>query len=348
MLLLLLFLQDDPAKLYADGKYAEAATAYEKAIERRPSPELWAALGRCKLQLRDGPGAEKAFEAALKPDSTADIHRGLGHARVLSGKFDAGVAALRKARTLEPEGGDTLWIARALARKGSYAAAELEAARVETDEGTELLAWIATRRGRHAEAAELYARLGPKHLFNYGQALAAAGREAEAIDVLEAARRLGRKEVLRSLADLYLRADMPREAADCYAALPSPDVEDWLRLGHARLRAGEKVSAREAFAKAVGRPEALVQLGLLSEPAEARRLFREAKAWAALGDLELKAGDAKAAAVAYAEALKTDRSAATHYAHALALRQSGQDALPAIREGLREHPLDERLRSLLK
>jgi hypothetical protein len=135
---------------------------------------------------------------------------------------------------------------------------------VETDEGTGRLAWIATRGGRHAEAAELSARLGPKHLFNYGQARAAAGREAEAIDVLEAARRLGQKEVLRSLADLYLRADMPREAADCYAALPSPDVEDWLRLGHARLRAGEKVSAREAFAKAVfqtGAPYARVPGG---------------------------------------------------------------------------------------
>lgn len=346
MLLLLLLLQDDGAKLYAEGKYAEAADFYEKVLERRPAPEAWIALGRCRLQLKDGPGAEKAFEAALKPDSTADVHRGLGHARLMSGKTDPGIAALRKAQKMDPEGGDGLWIARALAQKGAYAAAEAEAARIETDEGTELLAWLAARRGRHVEAAELYRQLGPKHWISLGQELASAGREGEAIDVLEMARRLGRRDGLRLLADLYLRADMPREAADVYASLPSPAAEDWLRLGHARLRSGEKVSAKEAFAKAG--PAGRLQLGHLSEPADARKLFAEAKAWGALGELEMKEGDPKAAAVAFAEALKTDRSAAAHVQLALALKQAGQDELPALRDGLREHPLDERLRSLLR
>ena len=199
-----------------------------------------------------------------------------------------------------------------------------------------------------------------------GQSEAAAGRESAAIDALETARRLRQLDAsgLRLLADLCLRGKLYREAADAYGAVPSPTAEDLLRLGHARLQAGEPASAREAFEKAwavdPARADAAMQLGrLATDPAEARRRFAQAmKADAtsplpchALGELEAKAGAWAAAAEAYGEAIRRgDRSAAAHHQRALALQQAGnaEAAEAALREGLREHPLDERLRALLR
>lgn len=361
LLLLLCLLQDDGAKAYQEGRYAEAAAFYERSA----APEGQVMLGRCRLQLKDWKGAAAAFQAALakKADLGADVHRALGQAFVMAGGLDEGIKSLRRAERADPQDVDILWISRALVQKGAYAAAELEVSRLAgSTEGEELLAWLLARRGRHVEAAELYRgllRRAPgtaKHWAALGQEEAAAGREAEAVVALDAARRLGKLDGpgLRLLADLCLRGQLYREAAEAYAAVPAPSAEDLLRLGHARLQAGEPVSAREAFEKALAaepeKSDAALQLGRLAKsPAEARRYFAQAKAHAALGELELREGRAEEAVAAFDAALKGgDRSAAAHYHLVLALRQAKRDELPALREGLREHPLDERLRALLR
>lgn len=361
--LCLLLLQNDGAKAFQEGRYADAAAYYEK----NPSPANHAMLGHCRLQLKDWDGAVRAFTAALTPEAGADVHRGLGRAHYMAGRYAEAVASLRRARRLEPEFGDGLWIARALAQGGWWAAAEVEAASTAGDDATELMAWLLGKRGRHAEAAERYRTLAartPKHWVSAGQAEAAAGREGAAIDALETARRLGHLDApgLRLLGDLCLRGKLYREAAEAYGAVGSPTAEDLSRLGHARLQAGEPASARAAFEKALAldpaRADAALQLGrMATEPAEARKRFAEAMkadpastaACAALGELELRAGDPAAAAAAFAEVLRRgDRSAAAHCSLALALKQAGRDELPALRDGLREHPLDERLRALLR
>jgi tetratricopeptide (TPR) repeat protein len=375
LLVLLALAKDDGAKAYNEGRYADAAAFYQKAVDKRPTAELQLALGRCRVQLKEWGAAAEAFRGALalQPELGAEIHRALGQSLVMAGRVDEGLASLRRAQALDPRGDDAIWAARALAQKGAFAAAEIEAAKLpDSEEAVELLAWLWARRGRYAEAAELYrglARRSPaavKHWLALGQAEAAAGRESDAVVALETARRLGRLDAagLRLLADLCLRAGLHREAADAYAALPAPTADDLLRLGHARLQADEAVSAREAFEKALAadpaRADAALQLGrLAADPAEARRRFAQAmKADAtsplpcsALGDLEAKAGAWAAAAEAFGEALRRgDRSAAAHHQHALALKQAGnlEAADAALREGLREHPLDDRLRALLK
>ncbi|HEX7899656.1 MAG TPA: tetratricopeptide repeat protein [Planctomycetota bacterium] len=362
--LLLLLAQDleEGDKAYKAGDYAKAVGHFEKAVASKPDAQVWLVLGSCYLRVERPKDAVKAFREALALKAEGvDVHRALGQALLNAGQLDEAIASFRTAEARDPNGQDAYWIARVFIQREEWTQAVYELSRhrhahPESIETLETLAYVLGRSGRHGESADAYralARRKPletKYLVFVAQAEAAAQRYGPAVDALEAARRRGAVDpaAARLLGDLYLTLNMPREAAAAYARLTDLKPDDWVRLGHAYLRSNETTSAREAFTKAGARPDALTQLGHLSEPADARRLFKEAGAWGALGELELKAGDAKAAAVAFAEALKTDRSAAAHYHLALALKQAGQDEFPALRDGLREHPLDEKLRALLR
>lgn len=364
IILLLLLAQDleEGEKAYKAGDYAKAVGHFEKAIEKKPDAQVWLVLGSCYLRVERPKDAVKAFREALALKAEGpDVHRALGQALLGAGQLDEAIGSFRTAEAKDPNGQDAYWIARVFIQREEWTQAVYELSRhrhahPESVETLETLAYALGRSGRHGESADTYRALArrkpaePKYLVYVAQAESAAQRQGAAVDALEAARRRGVVDpaATRLLGDLYLTLNMPREAATAYARLKDLTPEDWVRIGHAYLRSNETVSAREAFAKAGPRPDALTQLGHLSAPAEARTLFKEAKAWGALGELELKAGDPKAAALAFAEALKTDRSAAAHYNYALSLKQSGQDEFPALREGLREHPLDEKLRALLR
>lgn len=362
MIWLLLLVQEleEGDKAYKAGDYKTASAHFEKVSKK--DAQVWLVLGSCYLRTERPKDAVHAFQEAIKLKAEGvDVHRALGQALLSSGQYDEAVASFRTAESKDPAGNDAFWIARIFVQREEWTQAIYELSRhrhkkPEDVEALEALAYCLGRAGRPEESADVYRALArrkplePRWWVLTAQAEAAAKRYGPAVDALEAARRKGAVDAsaTRLLGDLYLTLEMPREAATAYARLPDPTTEDWLRLGHAYLRAKELTSARDAFTKAGPRPDALTQLGYLAEPAEARKYFAQAKAFTALGELELKAGDAKAAATAFAEALKTDRSAAAHYNHAFALKQSGQDAWPALRDGLREHPLDERLRALLR
>jgi predicted Zn-dependent protease len=349
LLLVLLVLQDEARlgeEAYRAGRFEEAAGHLLKAAERPPaSAATWRAAGH----------------ACLKAKRTADATR-----------------CFRTAAGLDPSGGDGIWLARLALEAKHPREAEQElrgylASRPDAVDGLELLGYLQAGEGRPAEAALTYARLSAlrpldaRYRSALAQAEAARGRHGEAIDALEAALRLGEREpaAWRLLADLYLNRGMPREAARAYArASADPGPEDWYRLGLAREAAGEPASAREAFERAgAGHGPSLVRLARLAvagSDADAARRACEAAMKAApkdplpaewLGDLELRLGRAREAAAAYAEALRRGDERPELFARrAAALQQHGElkPALDAVREGLRLHPLDERLRGLAR
>ncbi|HYE98084.1 MAG TPA: hypothetical protein VEJ18_04190, partial [Planctomycetota bacterium] len=139
--------------------------------------------------------------------------------------------------------------------------------------------------------------------------------------------------------------------------LRAPTPDDYYRLGHAHLLGGERASALEAFERA-GAPGLLPRARHADDPAAARALYAEAAKATAdpaplaeRGVFEMRHQAWAAAAEALDEAVRRgDRSLSTLYNRVLALRSAGrpEPALEALKEALREHPLDERLRSLLR
>lgn len=379
-------LAQDPAALgneaYVEGRYAEAADYFEKALAKEKTAPLWLALGHASLQAGRWEAAIRAYREAiaLKAD-TADLHRSLGQALAMAGRLDEAIASLRKAGTMDPEGPDSLSIARIQAQREEWLQAEHEIAlylRVSPSsiEAQELLGYVLSRQAKWAEAGAVYRGLSRrrpgegKYLLAWAQAEASQRRYAEAADVLEVAARLGSAdaEALRLLADLYLQQEMHREAAAAYArmlaATKEPRADDFLRLGQAYVRTGEAASARRAFEKAraldPSSSAASLQLGHLAaargEADLARKDFSEAmkaaqgaEACEALGNFELQQGRFEAAAEAYREALRRGSSTVSaHYNLAFSLHSAGKtdSAILALREALREHPTDDRLRTL--
>lgn len=388
LLLLALLAQDDLAtadKAYREGRWAEAAGMFEKILEKQKTGPIYAALGHCRLELKAWDGAVEAFRQALalKAERPVEIHRAIAHAHLMSNRWEEAVKSFGRAQALDPEGTDGLSIARIHLERQAWFQAEHELAgflrwNPGSGEGLELLAYLLSRAGKPAEAADVVRQLvqrqplQTKQWIALGRAEAAARRYGEAIDALETARRLGARDedAERLTADLYLHEQMPREAAAVYArivaASTSPRVDDCLRLGHAYAQSREPVSAREAFLKALtiepGNGAAQLGLGRLAasreDGAEARTRFTlamkamtdSAAPCLALGDLEVKALAWDAAAAAFREAMaRGERASGVQFALAHALLQAGRrdDARAALKASLAEHPTDDRLRGLL-
>jgi tetratricopeptide (TPR) repeat protein len=370
--------QDEAARgetAYREGRYEEAAVLLLRAAEAAPkSAPAWITAGHACLQARRPGDARRCYRAAeaLGP-AKADLFRGLGQALLLEGRPAEALEPLRKAESMEPGGPEPAWLARARLELGDAEGAVLELHRARaTPEVLELSAVALSRAGRHAESAGALRRLvalqpaEPRHRRSLGAEEIAAGRSGEAIDALEAACRLGDRDAgtVRLLGDLYVRAQMSREAAGIYARLSEPTAEDRYRLGVARWTAGESTAAREAFEAAgtAHEPSLLFLARILAagtDPEAGRRactaaLSRvpaavEPAVW--LGDLESRGGRHVEAAAAYGEAWKRgDTRALTAYHRGRALLRSGDaaEARKAVREGLRMNPLDESLRGLLR
>jgi superkiller protein 3 len=90
--------------LYQDGRYAEAAAEYRKAIKLQPS---WAAayvgLGNALAEQREVDAAVTAYTRAveLRPD-WAEAHLSLGRCLVESHRWSDAIAPLRSATSLTP------------------------------------------------------------------------------------------------------------------------------------------------------------------------------------------------------------------------------------------------------
>ena len=204
-------------------------------------------------------------------------------------------------------------------------------------------------------------------------ALAADGRDQQAIDALEFARRVDRKlneRTNRLLADLYLSQEMPREAAACYVRLiaisDNPSADDYYRLGITYFQTEELTSAESAFAEMLKagpgdhRPE--MYLGHIAAKrgdfdkarlhyiAAADKNPTAAEAFVALANLKMKNGQYDDAAAHFAEAIELgDNRAVVYYNRILALMREGDMARTraALKAAIAEHPSDKGLLRLL-
>ncbi|HVR87180.1 MAG TPA: tetratricopeptide repeat protein, partial [Planctomycetota bacterium] len=363
-------------KAYQEGRFAEAADHFEKAVAKdKKSPQLWIALGHASLQANRWEAAIRAYREAiaLKVD-TADLHRALARAFEMGGREDEAMGSLRRAVALDPEGTDSLSIARILVKREAWLLAEQELLQYlrrspSSIEGLEVLAYILGRSGRIAEAGEVYRDLERRRPAEMKYRIAAARLAAsqshygEAIDALELVRHLGelKDEDERLLADLYLQERMYPEAAACYARrlalLNPPKAEDAYRLGHAYYESKEFASAQEAFRKVLAidptHGGASLHLGHIAQAQgnadEARRCFTEAEKRMAdspqpaiaLGNLELKESAWVQAAEAFRRAVHLGSAdPAIWYNLVFSWHQAGRhdEERQALKEALREAP----------
>jgi len=386
LVLVLAAVQDSSAlgdHAFREGRFAEAAAHYEKALASGKSAALYVNLGHSYSRLDQWEKAIEAYRSALEMKADlADPHRFLGQALFQVGRYSDAAESFRKAESLQPGAGDGLWIARCRVAQGEWIRAEHELVRRLRDrerdvEGRELLAHVFFSTSRPREAANLYRELAweepsrPRFFLLLAHSEAAAKRHGEAIDALEIASRVAGPdaEVLRLLADLYLEERMAREAASCYARLMAASkevkAEDYHRLGHAYFQAREFLSSKEAIGKALKLDpvhlNALMLLGhveLERGDAKAAQLAYEKAAQVsaaplpnrALAALHLRVGAFEAAAEALDQAIRRgDTEPIVFHDYVVALLQSGKQdrAITTLKEALQAHSSNERLRALV-
>jgi len=263
-------------------KFEPAVEAYTRALEKMPRfRRARLNLGRAYL-LQDKP--DQAVDTLLylarfgQPD--ADGYILLGHALDLEQHPVSAENAYRQALLLDPGNSDgLLGLARSLVRQSRYreAAGLLE----------ELLDLEPERR-------ELWSLTASVRL--------ALAEHDKAIASLESARRLGTADIdmLATLADLYLNAGQPDDAASAFRDIP-PDgplpADRLLRAGQAFIQAGEWQHAAEIIRRVESlrdsSPEAL-------DPKQAAGLLR------LKGDLARMRGQKETAAEIYSEILRID------------------------------------------
>ena len=373
-------------KAYRDGRFAEAADRFEKALEKeKKNPQLWVALGHASIQAGRGDAAVRAYrEAIALKAETADLHRALARALDAGSRMEEAIVSLRRAMVLDPEGSDALSIARLLIGREAWLRAEQELLMFlrtapSSIEGMEALAFVLARSGRVTQAKEIYRELirrsptEAKYWVAQARLAASQGQYGEAIDALEGVRHLAglTEEDERLLADVYLQEKMYAEAAACYArrlrVSNPPKADDAYRLGHAYFESGQWVSAREAFQQVLkieprhgGTVLSLGRLAMVEgNIEEARKQFAQAMEWMpespqpalALGSLELKGSFWVKAAEAFREALRRGATDSTvWYDQVFSWHKAGKkdEAMRALREALHGYPFDERLRNLLQ
>lgn len=293
------------------GRFGQAAALFRDALKIREEPGTWFNLGAAAFRLDRMEEAEDAFRRAVKArrGNYPEARRYLGRIFFAREEWRRAVEELGKGLTAGGDGLDWKLLASAYERLGDEANARraLERAVLAEPSDAGLRAALARnlfRSGRHdAARVEFRAALDlvpgdPRLYRDLGYTLIALDRGDEAIDALEAARRLGDggdRSVLLALADLYASRNMDREAASIYQkALDGVQAgaEDWFRLGTLRVRAGDEGPAREAFEKA-----------LQVAPDHLRTLL-------ALGNLALDAGRVDPARAWYRKALAVDPNAA--------------------------------------
>lgn len=242
----------------------------------------------------------------------------------------------------------------------------------------EQLAQVQSMRGNRRQAATLYRSLievrpaDPTLHRALASELLALNEVTDAMDSLEAAWRLGKREadIARLLGDLYLQKQMYLEAAAAYARhlalAKSGEAEDSFRIGYAYYLGGEHKSAGEHFTKAVeDDPEyakGFLYLGNIAnvrgdEDIALKEYTRALKADPALADaheaigsIKLKRKDYKAAATAFESALACGSATlSVHYNRVVALLRDDRrkEAITALKAGLRAHPMRPQLRGLL-
>lgn len=368
---------------YEQENYTEAVRHFQQAITQQPSVSNYVNLGHSLSQLEQWPAAIQAYQHALSLDSsaaTATVYRSLGQACLRAQKYDRAIEALQQARTLEPRGGDGLWLAQALMAKQQWVSAQAilwrELDRVPgQEEALGLLAEVQGRQRDWEHTAVIYGELvtlapeNSTYRLGYARAQAQSGNYHEAHDTLDIALRLDPEcqiQVQRLLADLQLVQELPREATLFYMRLllrmDSPTPEDLYRLGVAYLQSKELASAEQCFtrlkhmdANDVRAPQSLGQITALQGELAAARAHYEAAlvlapasasnylALATLADRQL---DPARAAQYYDRALELGAISQDVFDRAITAAREAQQmqlALTLLKRGLLYFPQSQRL-----
>ena len=251
------YLQDGAAAL-REKRFADAAQAFRKAVEREPgSSAAWLNQGVALEGLGDAAGAERSYRKAIELEpALARAHYNLGTLLAARGAHQEGIEQLETAVRLDPESRDALF--------------NLGQALDET--------------GEPARALDIYGRLlkiAPQDAvarFHHAQTLATLGRPGEAADELgevvaaapgEAAPRLAQASaLLQAGRDADARARLEEGLARLPASEPlaqllvrvlassyRPEVRDGrkaLALAQSLLAAGPTAEREEAMALALG------------------------------------------------------------------------------------------------
>jgi len=374
-------------RAFQEARYADAAACYERALEENKAAPTYINLGHARTRLSQWHKAIAAYEAAIALDEEAcgaEVFRTLGQAWYMIQRYEEALRFFAKANRLGGQPEDPLWIARCLIESDQWSRAEsgvFEYLRIRPDDAQalELLAHIFMRSGKPPEAARIHEKLARRepgrirHYLGLAEAQVASGDHGAAIDTLECARLAAEdsdEAANRLLADLYVREEMHREAAEAYhrllAAANDPTAEDFFRLGYAHMQGEEYLSATEAFAKArqldPAHAKAALYLGHIaarrSEVEKARSAYLAAAQAApsspeprvALAELYMKNGRFERAAEEFAKAIDLgERSIAVHHNRVYALTQAGDfdGAVAALKRARRDHPLDQRLNTPL-
>jgi len=267
---------------YQAGELDLARGCYESALRKMPTfRAALANLGRIHL-LQDRPADAIRLYRGLLADGQADsaILVLLGHALLLERQPVSAEGAYRQALLL--------------GQRGDEAAAGLAKCLLEQE--------------RYAEASSMLGELlerdpgNREFWFLRAAACLAQHKDREALLALESVRRLGCADAERlcTLADLYLNAEQPEDAAVRYVeaieAGPPPAAR-LLRAAEAFVKAGDAARAKDLMARIEG-----LQLPtpLALSLSEGRTLLR------LRGALAYREGNSDAAVAAYARLLEGD------------------------------------------
>jgi TolB-like protein/Tfp pilus assembly protein PilF len=204
--------------------FPQAQQAVQKAL--KIAPELgnaYATLGHIKVQYElDWSGAERAYHRAIELNpNNAFAHQCLGLYLALSGRFDDGIAQMRRAQALEPaQPGYSSLIGMVMIYQRRYdQAIEQLQSTLEMDPHfpttNTYLAMAYLRRGEYDKAMEHLDRtkaLAPGSAAYRGQILALSGRREEALQELERLQALSKQRYVPAY-----------DIATIYAALGETD-----------------------------------------------------------------------------------------------------------------------------
>ena len=373
---------------FAEGHYAEAITHYKQALREEPTFEAHANLGHTYMKLKQWPDATASYRAALALETlsaTGDIWFFLGQAYYQNERYREALDAFLEAGSTGEDHRSDLWIARCLVEMEQWLRATFVlrshlGRNPANAESLELLAHICGQMDDWSGVVDAYhallaaTPLRTEYRVALAHALALGGRNQEAIDTLELARRLdgnSPEKVHRLLADLYLAEQMSHEAAACYARViqgeEHPSADDYLRLGMAYFHSHELVSARTALNKMRQiNPEdfrADLYLGHIATEEdrtdEAERHFKavlntdsaSAEALLALAQLLMRRQQYAEAASCFGQALESGIERpevyASHIQALLHTPERAEEAGTALKAALARHPSNPQLQQLL-
>lgn len=311
--------------------------------------------------------------------------RFLAKAQYMDDQFENALINFRKIYKIEGDIQDKIWITRCFVSMRQWVLAERMALdfledEPENSEVLELLAYIFTNNNQAVQAVDIYKQLAKsqpdhtKYLLELANTYVILQQYEDAIAALQVGLFLPgnrHEEILRLLADLYMNQKIYHDAIICYTRLIALGYEvlpeDYFRLGYACYQTNELHSAQDAFSHILEENplhiKANLYMGFIAEKQgqldKAREYYMRAiesdllspEPHVSLANLELKNRQYEKSAEHYSQAIKLgDNKLQVHYNHVLSLllNQHYPQALSALKNAFRHHPLNTNLNSLLE